>query len=423
MSLLRKLFGGGDPLEPLRRSSRQKAWADVLARGESLDPDRLDPSARDEFEKLVYEAGDALAELNLFEAEACLRSGNKERAAEHLALAAAQARSEGIKQRISGSRSAPGRTAPPAAPIPVPVAKASSCCPSGCGSGGGHSEAHAKELDEAVRMELIVTAYPPEWARRYGSLHGHLRRAVLLAHEGEESEALEAFDQVPVSDRDDLFHFERGAVLARRGNVDQARQDLENALAINPEHLLARETLIDIDFARGDLQAAEARLQTLLDRGEAPGFAYGRLAAIEASRGQIEAALAHGRQALACGSDPQVVLLTAALLERDGNAAEAEAVLGRLPTGCGGQNVPLAEFWIRHGKNLEKALAAVQGALRHEPDNPRWRVRIAQIYFAQGRRAEAAHLLTQALDAPSLDPEMRQEAESLIEDCRSDTNP
>lgn len=424
MSLLRKIFGGGDPLEPLRRSSRQKAWADVLARGESLDPDRLDPSGREEFDKLMHEAGDALAELNLFEAEASLRGGNKDRATEHLALAAAQARSLEIQKRISERRGSFG--APSTAPAPVPVAApAHSCCPSGCGSGGGHSsEMNEKDLEESVRMELIVTAYPPEWTRRYTALHGHLRRAVLLAHEGKDGEALDAFDQVPTADRDDLFHFERGGVLARRGDGDRARQDLENAVALNPEHLLARETLIDLDFGRGDLDSAEKRLKVLLERGEAPGFACGRLAVIEASRGNLDAALAHGRQALAYESDPQVVVLTASLLERGGNIGEAEAVLGKLPTGgCGGHNVPLAEFWVRHGKNLEKALSALQGALRHEPDNPRWRVRIAQAYHAQGRRGEAEHLLSQALNTPSLDAEMRQEAEAVLAACRLNTTP
>jgi tetratricopeptide (TPR) repeat protein len=273
-------------------------------------------------------------------------------------------------------------------------------------------------------MELIVTAYPSEWARRYTSLHGHLRRAVLLAHEGEEDAALDAFDQVPTADRDDLFHFERGAVLARKGDADKARQDLERAIAINPSHFLARETLIDIDFGLGDLDSAEVRLRTLLERGEASGFCYGRLAAVEASRGKLDEALALSKQALACGSDPQVVMLTASLLECCGNTAEAEEVLGRLPTGgCGGHNVPLAEFWVRHGKNLEKALSAFQGAMRHEPDNPRWRVRIAQVYFAQGRRAEAEHLATMALETSTLDPEMSNEAKSLMEACRSVTNP
>lgn len=428
MSLMRKLFGGGDPLGPLRRAFRQKAWADVLARAESLDPGCLDPAGREELEKLRSEAGDALAELNLFEGDACLRAGNRERAVEHFALAAAQARSEELLQRISERQGSPVHSAPRPSPSPVssPAAPAqSSCCPTGCGSGGhGSSSTSEEDLDEAVRLELILTSYPHEWAHRYNRLHGHLRRGFLLAHEGREEEALDAFDLVPIADRDDLYHFERGSLLARTGDEDGARKDLEKALGINPSHLLAHETLIDLDFARGDLDAAEGRLRTLLGRGEAPAFCYGRLAAVEASRGRLEEALSLGLEALSHGSDPQVILLTASLLERAGRTAEAEAILSRFPSGgCGGHNVPLAEFWIRHGKNLDKALAAFQGSLRHEPDSPRWRVRIAQVYFAQGRRREAEHLLTQALTGASLDPDLSREANSILEACRSTTNP
>ena len=50
------------------------------------------------------------------------------------------------------------------------------------------------------------------------------------------------------------------------------------------------------------------------------------------------------------------------------------------PGGCGGGAHPLqAEFWLRHGKNLDRALESFKGALRHELDNPRWLLRIAQV--------------------------------------------
>ena len=75
--------------------------------------------------------------------------------------------------------------------------------------------------------------------------------------------------------------------------------------------------------------------------------------------------------------------------------------------GCsGGPALPLAEFWLRHGKNLDKALEAFKGALRQEPSNPRWLLRVAEVYLARGWKKEGEHILCKLLADADLDPEL-----------------
>ncbi len=423
MSFLRKIFGTSDPVEPLRRAKSRMAWADILARAEQIDPARLDAAAREELDSLVCEAGDALAEINLAEMEACLRAGDSVRAAEHLALAADQARSEGLRRRVSESRTSPR---PAAAVTAAPaVAPAAAGCGAGCGSGGHGAplEGHDDDLDDETRLELILSGYPPAWRERYLAMGSAFRAAFFLSHEGREREALRAFEAVPDQERDAVFHFERGTLLSRTGDHKKGVRDLQEAISRDPEHLLAHKALIDLELSLGQSDSAESRLRALLAHPEAEEFCHGRLCAVEARRNNIEKAIEHGLRA-ASGGDPQVLVMTASLLEKTGRLAEAEALLTRLPAGgCkGGPSLPLAEFWVRHSLNPDKALGAFKGALRQEPENPRWLLRIAQIYSQKGWKKEALPLLEGIVSRGGMEPEMHQEAHRLLIACRTNGN-
>jgi tetratricopeptide (TPR) repeat protein len=259
---------------------------------------------------------------------------------------------------------------------------------------------------------LVLASYPPQLARRYGTIGEVFCEAVLLAHEGHEREALECFSRLPEAEHDDLFLFERGSLLSRLGEFAAGRADLEKALALNPDFALAAETLVQLELAAGDEAAAEERVQQMQRRGMSAAFCHGVMASLRAGQGRLEEALTHGFRALEAGGSSDHALLTASLLERVGRFDEAEALLSRLPSagGCsGGAGLALAEFWLRHGKNLDKALEAFKAALRHEPDSPRWVLRVAQAYFGLGWRKEGLALLEKALADSRLEPALYEE--------------
>jgi predicted Zn-dependent protease len=76
--------------------------------------------------------------------------------------------------------------------------------------------------------------------------------------------------------------------------------------------------------------------------------------------------------------------------------------------------IPLAEFWLRQNKNLDKALETFKGALRQGTDQSRWAMRIAQTYVAKGWKKEGIKLLNNALADPDLDPELQKEGSVLL---------
>jgi predicted Zn-dependent protease len=118
--------------------------------------------------------------------------------------------------------------------------------------------------------------------------------------------------------------------------------------------------------------------------------------------------------------DLETTLVTAAALEKTGNIDEAENVLASIGTsGCGGgrQASPyLAEFWLRHGRNMDKAIDAFNQAARVEPGNPRWIFRVGEAYLAKGWKKEGRTLLERALVQPSLDPQLAAQAKKYLSD-------
>lgn len=421
MSFWRKLFGGGDSLTRMRLALEQKRWADALSIGTSLEQADAAPEERAELAELLMAAGDGLAELNLSEGEACLRAGNVARATEHFTLAVEQVRSPELRQRVLAVRTDLEGARPPAITLPV---TSSAGCHTGCASpcsteGGGKIEATADmELDTQTRVELIAASYPEGWVERYLQLSGTFREAFLLAHEGREEDALSAFETVAEGERDDLFYFERGALRARLGETSLASADLEKALELNSDHFLAFETLVHLELSTGNENSAENRLNMMLSRNFTPAFCHGNLAVISARRGETKGALDHGLQAIARGErSVETLLLTASLLEQQGQTNEAERVLMLLSGGgcSGGSSLPLAEFWLRHGKNLDKALESFKGALRSEPDNPRWLLRVAQVYLARGWKKEGIGLLEKVLTSTCLEPMLHAEGKALLD--------
>lgn len=397
----------------MNRAMRQQRWADVLIEGESIQRGKLTAQLSDELDSAIETAGNRLAEINLEEGEACLRAGEKQRASEHFMLAAQYARTEEPKRRaeqlLRDLQTFPEQT--------VASASASSCCASGCQSAPLDNSEVSVMWDMETRLELALSSYPPEWVERYIETGIEFKQALLMSHEGLLDEALAEFEAVPDSARDDLFYFERGSLQVRMNDLKKGRGDLERAVHLNPRHELAMESLVSLDIASRNLPSAESRLQAMLSAELAPSFCYSRLAMISAGKDDEASAIEYGKKALASGPvDMETLVLQASLLEKTGNLAEAEALLASLPAGgCGGgAHVLLAEFWLRQGKSLKKALESFKGSSRQDPENLRWPMRIAQTYLALGWHKDGQAMMKKVLSAPGLDKNLKQEAEEIV---------
>ena len=418
MGILGRLFGKSDPLAEVARLYARGEWAALLSATRRLERTALAPEVQEQVAGWETEAGDRLAGLNVEEGEGALRLGNLLKAREHLQLAATQARSAGVRKHVEQTLAAAERGV-----VPAPVKAAAASCGSGCGPtcapGGGADEAF-DEIDAGGRLELLRSTLPEELSERYAGAGTAFLQAWLAAQEGDDQRALQLFEAVPTAERGSLFRAERGVVLARNGKTKAAEADLRAALTAFPELFHPFDALITLLAQSRRFADLEKLLRQALAEDRFTGYCWSRIAQLEAARGNGKDAVTACDLAISLGElDPSTVVVCAGLHEQAGDQVAAEALFSRLPAGgCGGGAHPLlAEFWLRHGKNLNRALESFKGALRSEPDNPRWLLRIAQVYIAKGWRKDAQgpieSLLTRADLPAELAAEMRAAAEAL----------
>ena len=419
MSFLKKMFGKQDPVDEMRQCHAGQDWAAVLNIAARIDRDELDEGVIVEVDGWESQAGDTLAAMNLEEGSWAQKSGNLLRAREDYQLAIEQARSVQLRERAEQALAALDRGE---LPTEETVAEASPALHAGCNSCTPAArpvpDGVEADLDEETRMELLLATMPADLAERYLLAGAEFRQAWLTAQDGDEKLALELLERVPSAERNALFLFERGVLMMRSGQNKQARQDLQASLTAEPELFPAYDALTEVLTAEGRGDELQKSLKLSIAEGRFVGFCWAKLAELHAQRGELEPALAAGLEALDEGiTDPGLIMLCAQLLERAERFDEAEALLMRMPGGgCGGGVHPmLAEYWLRRGQNLDTALESFKAAMRQETDNPRWLLRIAQVYLAKGWQKEASQQIERLMNQSGLPDQIRAEVRSLAD--------
>lgn len=413
MSFFKKIFGKKDPIDEMRLLYGQKNWASLLIVARGIDRSVLEEDLRTEMLAWESEAGDCLASINLEEGAWAQQGGNLLRAREDYQLALEQARSTTLRER---ARQALAALEKGGQPRPAVAAEEEPAGHAGCGT-CQTSEVHnfadeTEGLDDDARMEVLLAALPAELAERYSAAGEMLQQAWLAVQDGDDQGAMALLNKVPQAERGVLYLFERGTLQARNGRLKQAQEDLNSALTIEPDFFHAFAALLDCMLASKRFDATASLLKGQIAAKKFTGYCWARLAELHARRGETAAALAAGMQGLAEGvNDAGLLTLCSQLLEASDRSDEAESLLRRLPAGgCGGGAHPLlAEHWLRRGRELNRALESFKGALRQERDNPRWLLRIAQVYLAKGWRKEAAEQIERLMQQGDLPEQIRAE--------------
>ncbi|WP_459860135.1 tetratricopeptide repeat protein [Desulfuromonas carbonis] len=362
--------------------------------------------------------------MNLREAEAFLRAGDLERARDHLSLAESQAEDSLLLaeiRRIQEQSVADQKEVPPSS-------KAATDCSSGCGPGCAPGAdplpaptVESSGLDLDTRLELCLGGYPEDLTERYLGLDEELKGAILLAHGGEDEAAMKAFGCLSEELRDEHFYYERGLVAARMGESEAALADLQHCLQLFSAHPFAGDVLVSLLLSSGHHQQADDLLTQLAAAGYPEAFCCARRAFLETFRGNREIALSNAEKAFQAGNrEGELLVLLGQLLERKGLLGEAERVFAMTggAGGCGGgSGVPLAlaEFWLRQGRELDRALDGFKAAWQKEPDNPLWMVRTAQAYLAKGWQKEGVALINRVLARQDVPESLLEEARKALE--------
>jgi tetratricopeptide (TPR) repeat protein len=421
MSFLSRWFGSRDPLDEIRKASAQERWADVLSFSSALEDGSLSESDQTQLQELVDGAAEHLSRINFEEGLASLRADDLRRGMEHLDLARQLVRSSVLRELIDAEFARIGSCNDNVLTDDTPRALTGSCASSCCGTTATRTMTPielAGAFDEETRFDLVLTAYPLDLRPRYLEFSTLMRQAILLAHEERGDEALALFFKVLENERNDIFHYEIGALFARRNQYADAVKALQQAISLNPGFVLAAMTLVDLHVVNKNYAAAEHLLSQMLHANSLPDYCHAHFAMINRAQGDLAKAFDHATKALSLGhNDPELMVFVARTLESRGRIDEAEGVLSAIPVGggcSGGANVELADFWVRHKKNLQKSLEMFKKAAKGDPTNPLWGYHIARVYLALGWTKEAKQILEAFVDADSIDGSLRADAIQLL---------
>jgi tetratricopeptide (TPR) repeat protein len=255
----------------------------------------------------------------------------------------------------------------------------------------------AGRLDEAEAILERLRRLEPGNAQRLQ------QKALLLERKGQRAEAVslmrEAVRQLPSAGS----HFNLGSMLYRHGDVAGARREMEAGLALAPEHYNGLSSLAQLELASGDPKRAAELYEKLVRRSPETtelnnlGTAY-LLAARYADAAQ------RFRQALALTPGSPSALLNLADAELlAGRRQEASALYRQVLEQIDKDPQPEKLLTVRaqalaHLNRAPEAVAAVQEALRLDPESPFKAYEASLVFVLVGDQASALWNAQRALD-------------------------
>ena len=192
-----------------------------------------------------------------------------------------------------------------------------------------------------------------------------------LMQEGEETEVRRALETVLVtSNRNPMFLALQGVLSIERGNVQEGRAEIDEAVAAAPRNLVVHELQLAALEERESTAGFEAlRLEALRSRPDYDPFAF-EMARTARRRGEPDTAIVYVRQAMEAGFRP------------DAGNQEIASIL-------------------REAGRLDEAVAALEEGLRWSPLDEQMTAVLAELMLEQGRKTEARRYLARQIE---LDP-------------------
>ncbi|HPM80495.1 MAG TPA: tetratricopeptide repeat protein [Candidatus Anammoximicrobium sp.] len=166
---------------------------------------------------------------------------------------------------------------------------------------------------------------------------------------------------------DYLRHGLRGVQLAREGRLEEAMEEFERSVKINPEYLEGHVNAAVALLDKGMTQAAMTRLNAVLTLNPNRWDALGNVGIILARQGKLDEAITHFKKAL----------------EHNPNYAKGHANLG----------IALMEQGL-----FDQAAAHLRRAVKLDPKDPRSRFDLGSVLLAEGLPEEAVGHLEKAAE-------------------------
>jgi len=262
---IEQVMGKGDScFKEERYSEARQYYLDAL---EKIQNPAGEQQNLDYIRAMLAKCGNSLAEMNISEAEAALRAGNNQKAAEYLELSLELADDVSIREKTEKLISSLIASASPESNRVEPTGN------HGCSScGPGH---HSKPLLAPILPDhlhsdeqflLLVNTLPGDLPQRYVSLGEEFASAYLLAHSEESGEALSKFRQLLSAGDNDIILYETALLEYKEGRIDVCESLLHRALTLNRENPVCNLSLAQLFTETGRLEEAAVLLKSMMDR-------------------------------------------------------------------------------------------------------------------------------------------------------------
>ena len=311
-----------------------------LCYGDALD--RLgadDASLRDEITARQGEAGDALAVVNLEEAERCLNDGDAVKAHDHLELAREFAVAPEVADRVAllSRRLAATATTTPSPDSPENDASCA-CAGGSCTPADALFEtqpaASDGHLSPEERFELMTAALPEDLPRRYRALGARFAEAYLLSHDGDDEAAARILASITIPASQDIILYERALIRHRQGDQRECESLLRQAFRTNDRNPLCYLALVDLYVGSERPEEALALLDTMIAMELLPAQAIMVKGDIQEHLGLDEKALDSYAVLLESPYKKDAATKIIPILEKLGRGDEARQIFTRYVKGC-----------------------------------------------------------------------------------------
>jgi tetratricopeptide (TPR) repeat protein len=192
----------------------------------------------------IARANRALAEMNLSEADSCIRCGKYEKAGEHLELAKSLSDDRAIWEKANQLLAAlPDNSASDDKKTEIPSAGSCGSC------NAGETEQSSVLLDEEPDMsdqdyyDLLIRQLPDEIHTRYARLGDQFASMYLTASRDNHEKALVLLEEWYKGTDADIYWYEKGMILYRLGRSSESEACFREAILLNAANPLPRLSL------------------------------------------------------------------------------------------------------------------------------------------------------------------------------------
>ena len=284
-----QLLEKGDSLfKDERYSEARQYYLDALEK----IPDNGDQQTLSRINSKISSCANILADMNITEAEAAIRAGNRAKAAEYLELSLELADDVTVREKaeklvsslteLSLTENKRGETSGKhdctscssshhPAPEPDPVLP-------------DHLHSHEK-------FQLLINTLPGDLPERYGAIGEEFASAYLLAHSEDTDKALNKFRQLLSCGEHDIILYETALLEYKRGRIDICESFLRKALDLNRDNPLCNLSLAQLFIDTGRFDESVDFLKAMMDRMILYEQALILLADVYTHQGDHEAAL------------------------------------------------------------------------------------------------------------------------------------